>query len=174
MTKQEASPQRPELGIDTVVPAEPYRVSANNYPWIQGDAEVSTVMVTMIDGTQFRYGSIVGLNNTVSKIAGNVPKHASARAEESLFMALPFVLRGETHPSVDRVINQYDETTLLKVGKKGPDAARLFFEVQQDEKTELPVVLRVGVSSHKEQTKLHGIITTLDSSQRRKHDGGGR
>jgi hypothetical protein len=174
MTNHETSTsaQRPDLGIELVVPDETYKVSPENYPWLSESAEVPTVHIRMQDGTEFRYGSIIGLSHSVEKIASGVPTEASKKAEESLFMALPFLLRGETHPAVDKVMNKSDNSDLLKVGKKGPDAARLLFSI--DREKEVPVVLRVATSRHKDQMRLMGIVTDHDSQKRRKRDGGGR
>jgi hypothetical protein len=165
--------QRPEVNIASVEMGDVYSVDRANYPWISGSADVPTVKVKMVDGTEFRYGSIIGLSNGVEKIASEVPEAASNEAEDRLFAALPFVLQGQAHPAVDKVMNQYDTTDLLKVGRRGPDAARLIFDVHRDSDGQ-PVVMRVGISRHKDQMRLMGIISKNNPQRRRKHDGGGR
>jgi hypothetical protein len=170
---QVARVQRPDVNIATVEASQSFPVEQANYPWLSSSAEVPTVMVKMVDGTEFRYGSLIGLSHGVEKIASEVPDAASKEAEERLFAALPFVLGGKSHPAVDSIINQYDTTNLLKVGRRGPDAARLVFDVHRDQQG-TPVVMRVGISRHKDQMRLMGIITRNNPQRRRKHDGGGR
>lgn len=167
--------QRPDLNILEVLPSTPFVVSRESYPWIsESAAEIPTSEVTLADGTRFKYGSIIGLNSSLEKFASNVPPENSLKCDRSLFQVLPNMLNGQTHPNMDQVMNQMEGTKLYKTGKFGPDAGRLYFAIERIEGEELPLVLRVAICRHKEQSKMGVIITKQKHGNVRKHDGGGR
>jgi len=166
--------QRPDLLISEIAPAPGFEVDQADYPWISKSSEVTTSLVTLSDGSQFCYGSIIGLSSSVSKIASGVNNEAAIKADQTMFRALPELISGNLPLSVDAVMNQMTGTNLYKTGKKGPDAARVYFSIERSDKDPLPIILRVAVTRHKEQQKLLGIITNANPQRRRKHDGGGR
>jgi hypothetical protein len=151
--------QRPDLGIETVQPGPNFGASTEDYPWISADMEVPTALITMEDGTQFNYGSLVGGNGALVKLAEKVPDKMSESAEQGLFKSVSRLLVGEQHPNVDHVPDQLSREPMFKVGKSGRDAPRLFFTIVK-EADKLPTVLRIGIVSHKKQGELASIVTS--------------
>lgn len=152
--------QRPDLGIETVEPGPVFVAEADKYPWISESREVPTSLITLEDGTQINYGSLIGANKTVSKIADTVSEQMSVSAEQGLFKAMGSVLKGEQHPNIDHVPDALTTEPMFKVSKSGRDAPRLFFIVSQGEKEgDVPTVLRVGIAPHKKQGELAAIVT---------------
>ncbi len=152
--------QRPDLGIETVDQGPRIIAEVDTFPWIGENTEVQTALVTLEDGTQLNYGSIIGANNTLAKLADGVSEQSSINAEQGLFKALPKILVGEQHPNIDRVSDPLSTVPLFKVSKVGRDAPRLFFAVlPSKEEGDAPTVLRVGIAGHKKQGALANIVT---------------
>lgn len=166
-----AAPQRPDLGIELVTPAEPLSVSRKMFPWIsEQELEISTVGVKLEGVEQpFRYGSLVGASNGVEKIARDVPPQNSDNAEQGMFKALNMMLRGETVPTVEIVPDLAEGVTVFKTTKHGRDVARLFFTLFKDENGE-PVVLRLGIAPHKKQEAMVNVMRQ-NKNNRQKKDG---
>lgn len=159
--------ERPDLGIETILPGEPVQVSAEQMPWLHEAVEVPTVRLRLETGEELQYGSVVGGNATLSKIASHVPKEKSQSVEAGLFKALPAWLHGD-HPNIDVVMAELGTERLFKVGKNGKDAARLVFAKIQE--GDMVTIVKVGISSHKDQQRMLGVMTG-SSNRRRKKDG---
>lgn len=165
--------QRPDLGIETVEPGPIFVAEADRFPWISDDKEVPTSRIALADGTQINYGSLIGANNTIAKIADSVPENMSISAEQGLFKAMSLVLNGEQHPNIDHVADARSAEPMFKVSKSGRDAPRLFFTVSRSEKKDdVPTVLRIGIAPHKKQGELAAIVT--GRSKKNYGDGGKR
>lgn len=177
MTEQEIPKtlQRPDLGVETIAQADAIQVSKEQFPWISDDVtEVPTVHVLLEDGdTSFRYGSLVGGNHAIEKLADDVPPQQSKNAEQGMFKALASLLNGRSAPSVDRM-TQYvsGDMPVYKTAKKGADVARLYFAITSDENGQ-PVVFKLGVAQHKKQDSLLAILKNKPGDKRKK-DGGKR
>jgi hypothetical protein len=164
---QPVPPERPDLGIESVQPGENVVISESQMPWLHDDYEIPTVAVTLEGGQTVQYGSVVGGNSTLRKLASHVPADKSLSAEAGLFKALPTWLSGD-HPNIDTVPSNTGEGNLYKVAKNGKDVARLMFAkiVKDDTVT----IVKVGISSHKDQQRMLGVVSG-SSNKRRKHDG---
>lgn len=165
--------QRPDLGIESVTSGEPILASTEDFPWVAQEGMVDTAHVTLEDGTEFQYGSLIGLSSSLAKIASDVPEQASINAEQGLFKSLPTILQNGFHPNIDSVPDALSSTPMFKVAKSGRDAPRLFFTIVPPE-TEggLQTVLRVGIASHKKQGSLASLVTAR--GKRNYGDGGKR
>ncbi len=153
--------QRPDLGIETVTAGPSVVASREAFPWIKEEKfEVSTSKVKLAEGEEFNYGSLIGANNTLSKLANGVDLQSSVNAEQGLFKAIASVLRGDQHPNIDHVPDELSATPIFKVSKSGRDAPRLFFTVlPSDKEGELPTVLRLAIAGHKKQGEAAAVIT---------------
>lgn len=152
--------QRPDLGIEAISPGPVLTIEAGQYPWISGEHQIPTSRVKLEDGTELNYGSLIGTNNTLSKIASSVPEQMSVSAEQGLFKAMGSVLSGEQHPNIDHVPGALSYEPMFKVSKSGRDAPRLFFIVSRgSEEGDVPTVLRVGIATHKKQGEVASIVT---------------
>jgi len=163
--------QRPDIGVESVSPAEPVTVSAEQYPWLSEDkVEVPTVEVRLEEaGVTFRYGSLVGGNNNIERIADDVPPQLSSAAERCMFKGLSMVLQSQRTSTVECVPYTDSPATVYKTTNKGNDAPRLFFSVTTDE-TGRSVVLKLAVATHKKQQQLLGVIGG-GGRRRQKKDG---
>lgn len=148
----------------------PFHVDATNYPWINtAEAEVSTVLVELVGETSFRYGSLIGLNSAVKKIAASIPTAESVAAQDALFMGLPTVLQGLPHQVIGKVKDCKLPASTLFTASRGPRGAGLVFAIENPQTTEgLPVVLRAGISHNAERTKLLGALGINPVRSRRK------
>lgn len=132
---------------------EPYAlrpVSSDTYPWINVEStEIPTVLVTLVDGTEFQYGSIVGLNGGIRKIADKVSEDDSERTQRAMFMGLPSVLNGARHQGIRRAENsRLIGGTLFIASRNLVQQPSMVFSVESSESDRLPdTVLRAG-SSH--------------------------
>ena len=152
--------QRPDLGIETVEPGPIFVAEAEKFPWISGDKEIPTSRITLEDGMVINYGSLIGANKTLAKIADSVPETMSVSAEQGLFKAMRSVLNGNQHPNIDHVADPLTAEPMFKVSKSGRDAPRLFFIVSRGQKEDdVPTVLRIGIAPHKKQGELAAIVT---------------
>ncbi len=150
-------------------PVQPYEVAAHSsilvdddmYPWINtAPVEVPAVAVTLEDGTAFLYGSLIGLNNSVAKMADKVSQSDSEALQTTLFNGLPSVLKGKPHSGISRVENsQHLEARLFVASRNLARFPGLFFAVDPrvfDEIT--PLVFRTGLSTPSEQSRLLGLL----------------
>ena len=165
--QEETQLERPDLGIESVRPGEPIKITESQMPWLHENVETPTVAITLESGQQVQYASVVGGNSTLRKLADHVPPAKSASAEAGLFKALPAWLSG-THPNIDFVPFVAGTENLYKVSKNGKDVARLVFAKIENEG--IVTIVKVGISSHKEQQRMLSILSggKLD---RQKHDG---
>jgi hypothetical protein len=171
MVGQETPPQlqRPELGIETIAETtHSVAVTQEHYPWLTTESlDVPLVRVKLAElETEFLYGSMVSGNHSVAKLASEVPPQQSASADQAMFKGLTMLLQKGTAPNLESVAYVDSKSPLYKTTKRGHDVARLFFTVINGE---TPVVLRVGIASHKKQEALTGILNR--SAKRRKKDG---
>lgn len=163
--------QRPDLGIETVEPGPIFVAEVDRFPWISENKEVPTSRITLVDGTQINYGSLIGANKSLAKIADSVPENMSISAEQGLFKAMGSVLNGDQHPNIDHVADPLTAEPMFKVSKSGRDAPRLFFIISRGErKDDVPTVLRIGIAPHKKQGELAAIVT----GREKKNYGQGR
>ena len=144
-----------------VAPHGSIRVNDGTYPWINtASADVPTVSVILDDGTSFLYGSLIGLNRTVAKMADKVPVSESENLQTVLFNGLPSILRGVPTPGVSRVENsQHIDARLFVASRNLARFPGLVFAIDPrlaDEKT--PVVFRAGVIPASEQGRLLGLL----------------
>ncbi len=166
--------QRPDLGIETVTPSGDLTVTNGEFPWLTDESlEIPTVSVKLQGVEQaFRYGSLIGGNSSVAKLAAEVPDEQSHSAEAGLFKALPALLGNMPAPNIESAVSYVDSVwPVLKVAKRGRDAARLYFSIITKEGQD-PVVLRLGIAQHKKQQALQGTLSQTKGNKRRKHDGG--
>lgn len=171
-SKTEQLPQRPDLAIETIKPANAIMVTDDQLPWItDSELTIPTVGITTIEGLQFRYGSVVKGNGSIEDIAGQVPPKDSASAEETMFKSLPHLFDMQLPPNIDRVGNVSAAWPVFKVTKKGPDAPRLLFTWYADE-AGTPVVLKLAITKHKKQSEMFAVLQK--KSSHRKHDGRSR
>lgn len=142
-------------------PHRDFPVSAEAYPWLPHDADVRTSLVHLEGGTDFYYGSIIGLNGTARKIAGAVPQSESEGLQDALFAALPDTLEGNPNPRVTKanVVNGLDRTLLI-ITKRSMYAAGLVFAVEAglESDEQAPTVLRLGISQAKDYPKLMRLL----------------
>lgn len=155
-----------------VSPSESIQVTDETYPWINtAQAEIPTIAVSLEDGTSFIYGSLIGLNKSIMRIAESVSPSDSVSLQTVLFNGLPSVLRGVSGSGMSRVENSQHLTSTLFIASR--NLARmpgLIFAVKSSaENAELPVVLRAGVSSSAERTKLLRLlgVNALSNSRRK-------
>lgn len=163
--------QRPDLGIEAVSPAAPVAVTDEQYPWLsEARIDVPTVEIRLANsGSTLRYGSAVGGNNALARIADDVPSQHSASAERSMFKGLSMLLQGQRTSTVEYVPYTGSVVPVYKTTNKGADAPRLFFSISTDDSGN-PVVIKLGIATHKKQQQLLGVLKG-DSGKRRKKDG---
>lgn len=168
--EQQTSLQRPDLGVELVIPADPIEISQKQLPWMTGEIlSIPTVLVHCEDGTEFRFGSAVKANHTVEKLADKVSVDHSQSVERGLFKALPAWIKGQDAPNIDHVAVG-SELKVNKVAKRGKDAPRLYFARVDDKETGVPTILKLAIVMHNDQSKLMGVLTG-NKGQRQKHDG---
>lgn len=163
--------QRPDLNVESVRQADPVSVTRENLPWINtNDMEIPTVLVTTDDGTAFRFGSAVSGNHTLEKIASGVPADRSAKAERTMFKALPELIAHKPVPNIDTDASNSAEWTVFKTIGKGADAPRLFFTIFEGDNG-TPVVLKLAVATYNKQQGamklMHGGERTQKFRQKR-------
>lgn len=144
-----------------IAPHSGVRVDDEMYPWInQATAEVATVLVTLDDGPSFVYGSLIGLNRTIAKMADRVSVSDSESLQTALFNGLPSVLSGVPHSGISRVENsQHIDARLFVASRNLARLPGLVFAIDSrvaDEKT--PIVFRAGVTPPSEQSRLLGLL----------------
>lgn len=140
-----------------VAPADTLQLDAAAYPWInERSVDVPVVGVTLPDGTEFRYGSLIGFSNSVRKVADRVPGPDSDSAQSHLFAALPSILRGDRHTGVGKVENSRPNASMLfSASRNVVKAVRLVFAVEQPrDEAGTPVVLRAGISVPRDHNRL--------------------
>lgn len=164
---EQVKPQRSDLGIETVEQADSVMITQESFPWLTESMEVPAVRVTLETGHSFLYASAIKGNKTLEKLADAVPAEKSKQAEIGLFKAMPSLLENGSAPNIDAVMFS---DGLMKVAKRGSDVARLVFARFETDKGETAIV-KVGISSHKDQSRMNGIITKVKQGKRRKHDG---
>lgn len=151
------NPAGAELAPHTSLP-----VSPDDYPWLPRDAEVPASLVSLGGGTDFYYGSMIGLNGTVRKIAGSVPGPESEGLQDTLFAALPDTLGGRPNSRVTKAYSLGGlDRTLLIVTKQSLRASGLVFAVEsgmESEESGPKTVLRVGISTGKDYPKLMRLL----------------
>lgn len=131
------------------------------YPWInQASAEVATVLVTLDDGSSFVYGSLIGLNRTISKMTDRVSAADSASLQTALFNGLPSVLSGVPNSGISRVENsQHIDARLFVASRKLARLPGLVFAIDSRTTAEkTPIVFRAGVAPPSEQSRLLGLL----------------
>ena len=153
-------------------PHAPVPVDDRAYPWLRvAFAEVPTVQVTLPDGKEFLYGSIIGLNNSIEKLADAVPEPDSTSAQAALFAGLPDTLVGLPHQGISKVENAAgaSSSTLFVASRNIVRYTGLVFAVEPPaDRRELPVVLRVGISVPKEHFRLLKIMGITPTSGHRR------
>jgi hypothetical protein len=154
-----------------VIPHAPVTVSNDVYPWINSDHEqVPTVSVTLVDGTTFIYGSLVGLNHSIRKIADSVAASDSNSTQTALFMGLPSVLQGRPHPGISKVENSHlERSTLLVASRNLTREPSLIFAVDPSAAEDgTPTVLRAGIGTANEYPKILGIMGIRQAGGKRR------
>src|ERR1035438_5394437 len=102
-----------------VTSGESIQVTDEIYPWINiAQTEVPTIEVSLEDGTSFIYGSLIGLNNSIMKIADTVSPSDSASLQTVLFNGLPSILRGVSGSGISRVENSQHLSSTLFVASR--------------------------------------------------------
>ncbi len=138
--------------------SSPLEVSQADYPWLSAnETTIPTFLVTLNDGTKFRFGSLIGLNGTVEKIAKSVAQTESMSTQAALFMGLPNVLKGQPASGIIKVENSsLPRGTLFVASRNLVTAAGLIFAIQRPEITEpdQAIVLRAGISTAKLRPRL--------------------
>lgn len=157
ITEQQEA-QRPDLGIERIKQGEGVIITSEQLSWLTESVDVATVRVTLETGHSFLYGSVVSANNTLRKLASDVPPEKSRQAEIGLFKALPNLLENGSSPNIDTVMFGDADVPLLKVAKRGSDVARLAFAMIPTENG--VAVVKVGIANHKDQSRMNGVITT--------------
>lgn len=140
-----------------VAPSVPLQLDTTNYPWIrERSVDVPVVGVTLPDGTEFRYGSLVGFSTAVRKVADRVPEPAATTAQSNLFAALPHILRGRRHPGIGKIeTSRSNAPRLFSSNRNIIRAARLIFAVEQTpDDADPPLVLRAGISVPRDHNRL--------------------
>lgn len=136
-------------------------VKANDYPWIDAEsAGIPTFLVKLQDGTEFRFGSLVGLNGTIEKIADEVSRKDSASTQDILFTGLREVLHGKTASGISEVENYRTGRIPLFFASRNlmSEAGLIFTTPPQESGSDPQTVLRVGISTPKQRHKLLGVI----------------
>jgi hypothetical protein len=153
-------PKFEQDSIDSCINFGPVTMNQADYPWIAGDSPIQTFLVTLKTGTKFRFGSIIGLNKTIEKIAAAVPSAESASTQTALFMGLPALLSGKPASGISRVENsKLPNSTLFIASRNLVSAAGLIFSVQaESDETRYPLVLRAGISTAKQRTRLLSVM----------------
>lgn len=165
-------PKYPMPGVLDSVAGNPLAVSPEDYPWINQGSDIAIAEVTLLDGTQFRMGSLIGLNGKASKIAESVSDEESNAADTALYQGLPDFLQGIPTPSINKVDNSKKNTQPFFVASKVlQQETGLIFVTRSD--MEVPTILRVGVTPPPSNSKKYGELLRLigvkqGTGQRRK------
>lgn len=158
MSNIESSGNRLVVGVE---PHCPISVNREAYPWINVEhTEISTVTVALQDGVRFCYGSIIGLNKSITRIAEKITAEDSANLQHTLFAGLPSLFAGTPFRGISRVEKAESiPATLFATVKRDTKSPSLIFAVEPPSaERELPVVLRAGVSRRLEQSHLLGLM----------------
>lgn len=151
-----------------IEPGEPVTAAPENYPWLSEAVEVSTTLITLADETRFRYGSIIGYNKSLSKIADSVPQSDSDSLQKALFMAMPDVLKGNPTQGISKVQNSNAQANLLAVSRNIVRLPSLIFAVEVPEDKDAPqAVLRAGITVPKNSMKLLRVLGVKQGASRR-------
>lgn len=150
----------------------PIEVSHETYPWINTPgAEVSAIVVELGE-TAFLYGSIIGLNKSIRKVADSVPTEDSSSLQTVLFSSLPAILSGNPHQGIGKVENSdFVGSTLFTASRNIVREPSLIFTLaDKKSRDELPLVLRAGVSTAKNLPRVLGLMGIKQAGgQRRKN-----
>ena len=131
------------------------------YPWIRPDsAEIPLSPVTLGDGTQFLYGSIVRLNRRIERISRNVSGVDSISAQTTMLMGLPSTLAGKPRQGISKVENSRLRSGRLLIASRNLiQSAGLVFVVESPaDEDATPVVLRAGISYPHDRKRLLKIM----------------
>jgi hypothetical protein len=156
--------------ITGVSPHASIEVSDGVYPWMNTPlAEVPTVKVEL-DEVAFLYGSIVGLNKSIRKIADSVSIEDSSSLQTVLFSGLPSLLSGNPHQGIGKVEGtEFVGGTLFTASRNIIREPSLIFAVgDTDNRSGIPVVLRAGVSNAKSLPKLFAVMGIKQVGGRRR------
>lgn len=146
-------------------------VSGENYPWINTpSAHISAVAVEVAD-SEFLYGSIVGLSNSVRKMAGSVTPADSASLQTVLFSGISSVLSGNPHSGIGKVENSsLANGVLFTASRNLIRAPSLIFAVESksNDDTKLPLVLKAGIANAGDLPKVLTVMGIAQVSRRRR------
>ena len=175
--EKEVRIEDPKKGIESVGATDRrYILDPEAFPWLRlpSNVDVPVVTVSFVEHdndrlNQIYYGSSIGHHSGLVAMADAVPDEQSVSAERCMFKALPHIINKLDHPNIDKVPGSTSSLTVFKTSKLGRDVARLVFAV--DYETPCPTVIRVGLSNHKQQQRMLGVITRSKQSRRRRRDG---
>lgn len=153
-------PHFEQSNVDSCLPNTPLEIPKANYPWISETTVIPTFLVTLHDGTEFCFGSLIGLNKTVEKIAANISSSDSSSTQSALFMGLPDVLQGLPASGISKVENSKLPVSSLFIASRNlVRSAGLVFAIQTPEAaSELPTVLRLGISTSSDRPRLLAVM----------------
>ena len=144
-----------------VTPHEKINIYIDRFPWVNnGSPEISATVVTLDNETSFVYGSLVGLNGSIRKLADQVASPDSEGLQKTLFQALPSILSRNPHSGVSRVEgSRHIDATLFIASRNLAKLPSLVSAVEtQPAYAEWPVVLKVGTCKVTDQTRLLGLL----------------
>ena len=164
-------PRFEQSSVQSCVPAESYDAIQSNYPWINSEvATIPTFLVTLSDDTQFRFGSLIGLNGTIEQISHSVSRTESSSAQSALFIGLPTLLKGLVSPGISRIgDSKLPNCTLFIASRNLASLAGLVFAVQSAESRHEPsIILKAGISNPSDQSRLLRVMGIRQPGGRKK------
>lgn len=164
-------PRFEQESVQSCVAYDRLHIDRSQYPWIVSEeTTIPTFLVALHDGTQFRFGSLIGLNTSIEKLADSVRPRESASTQAALFMGLPSVLQGQPASGISKVENSnLKNNTLFIASRNLVTAAGLVFAIQNREGgSGISTVLRAGISSAKLRPRLLSVMGIQQAGGKRR------
>lgn len=155
-----------------VRPYSAIEVREEIYPWINTPLAAVHAIEVEMDNAAFIYGSIVGLNKSIRKIADSVTPADSASLQTVLFSGLPSVLSGTPHQGIGKVENSTLASGVLFTASRNlvREPCLLFAISNELEVTDLPLVLRTGVGNAKDLPKILSVMGIKQAGGKRRRN----
>lgn len=154
--------------VDQAVHRERFVAKANKFPWLATDVVLPVSPILLEDGNQILFASLVGQSNALRKVASKVGLTESIKAQEDLFVALPFLLEGQNHHKIQDFSKSAQPQGAAKLLETYNAAHRghIVFALETA-RSGLATVVRTAVYRTQDKPRVDGVITGKTGRRRK-------